>query len=436
MNGLGPRNRAAGLLVTIAILVRLFVPGGFLDLFYDYDIAATGSVIQKIHPGTYLLTLAALMVATRRGDRAGRPLFQAAVALAAMTAFCITWAIVRSNTAAIGFLIDSEFAAAAACFCLSRLGEADRQAILPAIVVVMVVHVLISFGETATHLHLFPYRYALASGEITFRPSGLLNHPLNSGLFLCTMIPFSMLLRVPLLQKLALAAVFAAGTFAAESRFASLVALPVGALSYVVATRSDRRTGVNVETSRFFQIILGTLVVPFVGVLGVLGGLGERLAKGLNDQSSQARLDAYSLLSYLSPSEFFTGIGSARLAVFSAQRNGLIIESPIVVLIFGFGILPTLAFFAAIGWSMMVLLRRSNAYCLLGVLAFTIVASSSNGLASKTPEMLLILTLLAASRGRSASGALSQAAIAAVQSAQSSVRRTWRSDPRPQAQLR
>ena len=403
------RDRAAGLIVTVAILVRLFVSSSFLNLFYDYDVVSGTNIALKIHPGTYLLTLAALFLAGRPVDRGGRVLFQAAVALTALTVFCILWAVVQGNVAAIGFLIDAEFGAAAACFCLSKLREADRQAMLAPMVALMAIHAAISFGESATHVHLIAYRYSLADGERTFRPTGLLNHPLTSGLYLCTMIPFSMLLRVPLLQKLGVAAVFAAAAFAAESRFASLICLPVGALSYITATRNDGRTGVNAETSKFFQLILGTLVFPLVALLGVIGGLGERLAKGLNDQSSKARIDAYSLLSYLSPSEFFTGIGSARIAIFSAQRNGLIIESPVVMLIFGFGVVPTILFLGTVGGVIMSLLRKSNAYCLLGALAFAIVASANNGLVTKTPELLFILTLLAASRGRQVSGEPAQA---------------------------
>ncbi len=329
----------------------------------------------------------------------GRVFLQIAYAFFGLTLVCALSGVSFGNTEALGFLVDSEVAVGLQAFCLSRLPESDRQATLPIVCGVMVVNCLVSFGEWATHLRLMPYKFSLTTGETIFRATGFLNHPLINGLYTCATIPFIMLLRIPLFGRYLMVGLFAAATFAIETRFASLVAIPTSLVAYFLSTRSSS-SGSDNQSSRFLQIIMGLVFAPLAVVLGLAGGFGERIASGLIDGSSQSRLSVYSLLDYLSLRELLTGVGSVRAGLIIAVRQGLIIESPVVQLIFLFGIPLMLLFFTTVFWSFYRLARGANLFVWLGIATFFVVAASNSGLASKNPELVFLMMFVAGARGR------------------------------------
>ena len=403
------KNRLAFFLVVVSALVRIFVPGGLLDLAWDYDTVSHGSIFIKIHPGTYMLALSALVLWRQRRQPGGEVYLEAAAVLGGLTALCSVFGILVGSTEAFGFLIDVEFAASLLCFCLSRLPETDRQATLPYVLGAMAVQCVIDFGEWLTHLRLVPYKFSNSSGETVFRPTGLLGHPLTNGLYIVTSIPFIMLLRLPLFVRYGMVGFFAAAVFAAETRFSTVVAIPVCILIYLMSTR-DTSVSRTRETARFLQVVMGATLGPLVVVLGLAGGFGERLATGIVDQSSQARLSVYSILKYLTPHEMMTGVGVKRAAVILAVRQNLIIESPVVQLVFLVGAPMMVLFFLALGWSLFRMVRGSNLLVWLGLIGFGIVASSNNGLVTKTPELLFLIMLMAGARRRGTGEPLTQAA--------------------------
>jgi hypothetical protein len=385
----------------IAVCMRLFVPANLLDLFYDYDQILGGNVFLKIHPGTYAIFIVALgLAATRRGDRASRVLLQVAVWLGGASVLSVGWALFAGNAASLGAMVDADLAAAAAIFGMSRLTEAGRQKILVFVVGAMTINALITLGEAITHQRLLPYKFDFASGELVFRPAALLNHPLINGLFSCTLIPFIGGLRTSLVTKFVLIGLFAISTFAAESRFATITTIPSAGFMFFYLVRTQQRAGFDGASMRFLQVLMGAVLVPLVGILIFSGGFGERIAAGLFDQSSQARLDVYSLLAYLSPSELLSGVSAQRVAVITAVRQNIIVESPIVGFIFVLGVPMAMMLMLSILLAIIRLCWKSNVPTMLGATAFLAVASANNGLATKAPELLYAMVLICSSRLR------------------------------------
>ena len=396
-----PAWTVASVLVGVAVFVRIFVPGNLLDLFYDYDQLLGGNPLLKIHPGTYgLVLVAGVLTLTRRPNAASMVYIRCAAWLGGITTICFVSAIAQGNVGSLGFRVDAEFAAVAALYCLGLLDESEREKLLVAITAGMLLNEVISFGEAITHSRLLPYKFDFSSGEIVFRPTGLLNHPLINGLYSCTMIPLVTQLRASPTVRFFLMGVFAVGTFAAESRFATIVSVPTLAVMFFYMAQASRNSGLTTSNLRYLQIVLGAVFMPIFVLLIAFGGFGQRIASGLFDQSSLARVDAYSLLAYLTPHELMSGITPQRLLIFTAMRQDLIIESPVVMFIFALGLPVAVALMCSIVGILFMLARRAGFAMIVTAVVFFVVAAANNGLASKVPELTFAIVAIASCRGR------------------------------------
>lgn len=388
-----PYEAELALFFGAALLVRIFFPGAILDLFVPYT-APTGFIAFKIHPGTYLLLGAAVWemmrsnVATLIDNRRHAPLLImcAAAAIAAVSG------LAQGRMSAIGYLIDSIFCGAIAAWLMTRIHPDHRARIVTAIVLLMGVHVLISAFEWATQYRLLPFPYQ----EATFRPTGLFDHPLDNGLATATVMMFIPTLRWPFVITVSTMLFFLGGVFVSGARAATVVGSVIFLISFIALMRAEAQRGGRQAGMVMVGVLAVLLIVPIIIMSGALDPLTYRLQEKLVDNSAMTRIDIFSVLQYLTIGELLFGSDIGKLSMLSRVflRNSAI-ESPIVMMIFQFGLIVTIILFGSIMFAVGESARRRRG-ALLGAIGFLLIANTNNVLNVKSQALSVVLALICA----------------------------------------
>jgi hypothetical protein len=235
--------------------------------------------------------------------------------------------------------------------------------------------------------------------ELSFRPTGLTEHPLVLGLFSAVGISFVAASPWRGVAKAAAIMIMLLGAFASGARVASIVAA-VSALSAIVlydwpATSPQARF-------RMKAILLLTVALAIPAALIILPSLGlfDRFQNGLIDESALARVNIYRLFELVSWNEilFGTDIGNIRrLALYHFDLE--FIESSVVMFVFQFGLIGTVFFLLFLVRTFITLLWGASRYVVIGAVAFFIIAFGNNSLSTKTPNVLMIMLLIVAFHG-------------------------------------
>ncbi|MBN8605881.1 MAG: VpsF family polysaccharide biosynthesis protein [Caulobacterales bacterium] len=376
-----------------ALFVRVFLPAAVVDMFVPYT-ASNGFIAFKIHPGTYLLFTAAAWeivrsnVATLIDYRRHGPLLVmcAAAVVAALSA------IVQGRMNAIGYLVDSIFCGAIAAWLMSRIKPEDRARIITAIVAGLAVHTLISAYEWVTHNRVLPFRYR----EETFRPTGLFDHPLDNGLITATVMMCIPSLRWPFIITIGTMMFFLVGVFISGARAATLVSCVIFAIAFINLMRREARRGGKQAGMVMVGVFAVLLIAPIILASGALDSLTYRLQEKLMDKSAMTRIDIFGVLQYLSLGELLFGSDIEKLNMLSRVflRNSAI-ESPIVMMIFQFGLIVMVILFGSILYAIGESARRRRGV-LLAAIGFILIANTNNVLNVKSQALSLVLALICA----------------------------------------
>jgi hypothetical protein len=381
-----------GRLFAAVVAVRIFTPNALLDQFYNYDLRESGgSIVLKIHPGTYLLAICAFLFAGMyvRDMKS----YVASLQVGGVALIAAIWCLMWGHSLSIGYLIDALFTAGLALFCYSRLQEEDHEGVFRLILSGVFVNAAIAMVEFALKWRLIPYAYR----EPTFRPAALFSHPLTSALVMATTVPVVMNLRRPLLLRAVLACFLMVAILATGARAATIGSLIAFTLSYLVVAKaavgkSDPRHAIMAG----LQAMMTTVMVPLVVVLAFLSGLGYRFASALMDDSGRTRLDAFTLLRYLDERTFWTGAGAETLLKNTRFLLGGRMESAIVVAVYQFGIPVALLFAGGCLLALRSVITRTSAVLTISALTFVGVGLSNDALVGKTSLWTFALVFLAA----------------------------------------
>jgi hypothetical protein len=149
--------------------------------------------------------------------------------------------------------------------------------------------------------------------------------------------------------------------------------------------------------SLLLVIPVALLILPSVGFL-------DRFQNGLFDESALARVKVYQLFGLVSWQEILFGTDIDAIRRLALEHLNLeYIESPLVMFVFQFGLFGTIAFLLSMTRTLTALLAGAGIHVLIGTVAFFVVALGNNSLASKVPNvMLMIMLLIVAFHGDSA----------------------------------
>jgi O-antigen/teichoic acid export membrane protein len=361
-----------------------------LGVMYD---APGGSLLQKIHPATYLSLAALIAAAAARRD----PLLYAADLTRRFPGaafFVVNWILIVAYAevfqhAPAAPLIDSFFCALAALVLYDDLEEGERARLRLLLHGIMFVNACLGLAEFAGHFRLTPF---VAGGRLIvndYRSTALLGHPLlnaaTTSLYaLMLFFDADRALKTPL--RVALLVVQLAALVAFGGRTALV-------LTVVTLALGSLRPVADFLRGRPFEMrwaLAGALAAPVllavVAALAFGGGLDPLMERFTDDRgSAEARVVMFDLFGAFSPADLLLGPDPERLA---SLQNTLGIEYGIengwLGLLFQYGALMTLFFSLGFFALLYEFWRRSKSYGAVLVALFLIEISSSASISVKS----------------------------------------------------
>jgi hypothetical protein len=382
------------ILFVLLVLSRFVVGNNILDLMIHYTTDG-GSIIEKIHFSTFGLFLVAILAFTTLRIEltpweyaALKSFFMLTGVIVLLTAFM--WLTGHAGSA--GYLIDTYVAACITGVLMLAFPPRWREQLGAVLIAFMVISAAVAIGEFFLKRRLLPYPLE----ELSFRPTGLTNHPLELGLLNAATIAFVPLTRWPRSVQAVAIVVLLVGTFAAGARLASVVA---AASVLIIALMGECRwvSPRHCLTVKAAVAVGAILIMPIAAsVLSALG-FGERFEQGLFDSSAMARVQIYGLFGLVGWSDILLGTDIDTVRKLAAERFDLdYIESSLVMFIFQFGLFGALLFIGTLLRTFVTLLRGASGYAVLGTCVFFIISFSNNALSTKQPVVMFIVTLVLA----------------------------------------
>jgi hypothetical protein len=382
------------LALTGAVMVRLFISGAVLNSAYPYSDFG-GTIVEKIHPGSYLLFLLfpLFLPSQRYGPHARQVVFANGILTGAVIAVGIV-SVWRGGATSAGFLVDATLIAPVACLSILSLSRSHRRLLVVTVLVGLTINSAVVFAELALQRHLLPYSLI----EDIFRPAGILGHPLLSGLASVVAIPVFFAVFRSRLVKWIGALLMLATCLACGARTASVVGAATFLISAVASGKHARPGGRSDPVELLLTAGMLLLCFPLLLALFLHSPTADRLAGGLvGDESVMSRISVYEALHFLSPDEFLFGVAydhaqNILLEGVKLQRA----ESPIVSSVFMFGAVNTVLL--GVGYLLFFtgLFRSCGRFAKIAIVAFVIVGLSNNTLTTKSPALLLIAVLAVA----------------------------------------
>jgi hypothetical protein len=379
------------------VLLRFVLNANLLDKVVNYS-ADGGFIVAKIHPSTYgiLAVLVATLLSTRieLGSWELRALRSLMTFVAVMAAISI-FAVLTGHSGSIGYLVDSYLVACASAALMLFFPQAWREWLGSSLLIFIAASACVALIEFALRVRLLPYPFE----ELSFRATGLTEHPLVLGLFSAVGISFVAASRWRGVVKAVTIMIMLLGAFASGARVASIVAA-ASALSAIALHDWPSTSPQARFRMKAILLLAAALAIPAALIVLASLGLFERFQNGLIDESALARVNIYRLFELVSWKEilFGTDIGNIRrLALYHFDLE--FIESSLVMFVFQFGLIGTVIFLLFLARTFMVLLSGAGRYVFIGTAAFFAIAFGNNSLSTKTPNILMIMLLIVAFHG-------------------------------------
>lgn len=381
------------MLTVAALLLRFCFTSELMNRVVNYTSENGGALYEKLHFGTWAaFALLPVVLFSRpvylRGDEIQK--FRDLVRFCVMLVVLIAFLILTGRSGSSGTFIDTYLAAGVAGLVVLAQGATARRLIGDVVLVVFILSAVIGVFEAATHVRILPYD----AHELSFRPTGLTDHPLTLGLICAASIGFVALTRWPPWVKIAAIFVLFVGTAAAGARFALLLAAAEVLLLLVTVPWGLSRAA---ERKAKFIALIATLVVgaALIAVLAAGGFLSRFFTEGVVDQNFYARTDIYRIFEFVTWQEILFGADlNAIMKIVNEKLNLPFIESTPVYLTFQLGAILALIFGGVVFWIFWRLLRHQARPAWIGTGVFLAAALSNNTLSTKTPVVAIFVVLL------------------------------------------
>ena len=389
---------APAILTCLGVLLLYCVPASLLDaLGLSYG-QASGSAIEKIHPGTDCVVLAFVLAALQTNDPA-RYLTRQARRFPGATAFLVcvvlvTIYLIRVVRAPFTPVIDTFVMPILLLPLLVDLPPGPKRIIACGFHVFMALNAVVGIIEFITDWRLFPLNLngLDVTPDMEPRASGILGHPLASaagaGMYLIILsLRFDAGLPRPLrwpaiaLQAVSLGAFGGRTSLVMSYAFLAVVML-VEAGRIVGGRRFDRR-----------RLGLGLLALPLVIAAAALlmqSGFFDVILLRFSDDngSAHARAAMLDLFSYLSWQEILLGPdGDHMQTVLHLEGLEVGIESFWLGYILVCGLAMSLFFFAGFALFLIEIMRRVDPWAWVILAFFLVVISTTNSLATKSVSL-------------------------------------------------
>lgn len=367
--------------------------------------AAGGSLVDKIHPGTFLL-VAGLLLRVLLHRRPVTYVWQIISAHGGLILYLFTLAILFLQAMLVQKvpftpLIDT-FVTPVLVFLLLRRepgapAAPDHEALTRALHVFMAANALVGLGEYVTGLRVTPYTIAGTELSEDWRSTAFLGHPLAnaaiSGIYIqCLAAGADGIGRLRLLAIV----LQLAGMVAFGGRVATVLTVLV-LLGHVGlgAWRVARGAPVPLRAVTGAMVV-APIVLVLLGGLYFAGAFDRFLERFVSDEgSASARLAMFALFDGFPLLDILIGPDPAKLATLT-QVEGLEygIESFQVAMVLSYGAVAAGLFFIGLALFSFEVLAFCRLAALVPLLMFYLIASTSVSLSAKTVLLGIIVALL------------------------------------------
>jgi hypothetical protein len=400
----------------LALIAEFAISGNSLEnLGIPYS-SAGGNPLFKLHPGTYLVSLAAfmvLMLARPAGSGLVR-LFRVTPALASflvLILFCAFYSIVNVGFSGAAIYVESYLSAGLLAVVLETGTDRQKRSLAWWVIGFCVVSIVISIGESMTQTHLIPLHFGeetskeLVDDVEDFRGAGLFGHPLTAAL--TTSMATFMLLRMRMngLLKAALFTTFLVGLLSFGGRAALATTLIMVALAVaVVLVRGVVMR--NLSMGFVGVIAAGALILPPLMLMLITStDIGERILSHLYvDDSADVRTLQWMVLPRLNLHDVLFGVTPDRLGTLKYQIGlgdaTTDIENFWLLMFLNLGAIGFVVFLVALGLFLMHL-GRTTAHPLgwMLLLSAILIDSTSNSLGRKSVDLFFMAACMIAMTG-------------------------------------
>lgn len=411
----GMQRVAWGLFVAALAAHMLLSAQALLSLGYPYT-APFGPIVAKLHPGTYLLLLAWLLVLMQDGTNPLRGIAvqfreqpQLATYLVCMV-LVFVWVVLRHGTSGAAFIVDTLLMPAIAAFVLLGFAPQRQATVVPLVMGLLGCNALLALAEASLQTRLFSLdlgRSQVMLQEAHFRSSAFIGHPLLNALVTVTLIPAVTLLRWPAPWKLGLLLALMLSVLAFGGRVSLMLGVAIYGSYLLWRVLSDTVHG----RYTYLQLTGGSVALTLLAALlvGVVAstGLGERIFQNLVfDSSASVRLKVWEALAYLSATDAWFGIPPSAIdhitVLIGLDPTYEAIENFWIYLFMQFGVIGYLPFIVGLGCLIARLWRAATPPMRLAVLFFFVSGSTGNTLAAKSAALLLLVVVVLAGRASKA----------------------------------
>ncbi len=395
----------AGMVASLFGLSHLML--GWLGVRYEVP---GGSVLEKVHPGTWLALLAFLIAMFASSDPLGR-LERITRRHGGLIFFAGAWLVLLFH-AVINLrlpftpLIDSFLLPMLLLVLLDELDDRRTRRIALFIHAFMAINALLGIFEVASGWRLTPFVIGELNQGDDWRATALLGHPLNNAgltaIYLLMLALGSAGLAAPLRLALFVLNLAAMPAFGGRVALVLLLAL----LAFIGLARLARVLAGARFSARAASLAL--LLAPLGAVILVLAldaGLLDRfLQRFIDDKgSAQARLLMLELMRHVPDQELLWGPDAARVAALMKQQGLVGLESFWVAFLLTYGAFASLVFFAGLLAFLHDLWRAIGPRMVPVIAFFLLEASTSVSLSAKTTSLgLLVLMAMTLLRDRKA----------------------------------
>ena len=358
---------------------------------FNYEMAG-GSIIEKMHPGSWLAMLAAALALITGGMLRSSRDFIARHPL--LIAYVSTWAflllyIILVQKLPFTPIIDTFFLPVIIIFLLDRLGELEKQKIATAMHIFMLFNSLLGLGEVMSGWRLTPY---VVGGEeiiADWRATAMMGHPLANacitGIYTLILVTGGGKTLTGSQRSIAIAgAIIGMVVFGGRAAMVFLLALSFpfmllkGLKGFAFGRMSYKSAAIGAS---------GVLIIPAIMMaLHSIGAFDKFISRFVEDRgSANTRIVMFELFEELPLREILLGPHPdvlATLRVVEGLDYG--IESFWIATILMYGLLVSLIFFSGIFCFCIELVRSTNKGTWMALMYFFGVASTSVSLSAKS----------------------------------------------------
>lgn len=382
-------------LFVVGVLLRIFLTDAIINQFWAYT-REGGAFPGKIHPGSYLVVIAAGLLYLSPGYRFAAqdlPTLRALIVFAGGAVAAALFPMVQGRNGPAGYVIDTYLAACAASVFLLAMPPKWRRIVALTVMGVLAVNSMLSIGEFASG------RYILPTEAAEFRPTAFLGAALNVGVINLTACLFVIAMPISWKWKYALVSVFMMGLLVSASRTAMLASLLVIPLAILIVARL-RNAGPSVGVTAIALLVGAAVVLPLALFAASELGLLDRFRSGYVDDSAQTRIDIYRVFGFVGWRDILFGTDILFIRKIANEMLGIeLIESAIIFFVFDFGAIGAVAFAGLLAWLLWRVARQSHPVVAIGLLVFLALALTNNTLSTKVPSTFFALVTAVALSG-------------------------------------